>query len=313
MSAEISGLLTNDVRRHAMRKRAYAASRSMTWAETAKRYNSNFEAAREQARPASCSLRIGLRRDTRQHAIPDIKIGHFLSLCDSTGMLQHAVHTVADRAHGYCVDDNARALLLSSALAAVGDAPLSELLTARFAAFIQHAWNPDKRRFRNFMSFDRRWLEDMGSEDSHARTLWALGECARVTPIYSGKSGRPYSSEPLFRSSKGSHRPEPGPSRFWGSTLIVPSVVDDFSAERMRRLLADRLTVYAGTAASEPDGWPWFESVLAYDNARLPQALIQTGLATRDVVLRRSWPAVPSLAHGYSDSAVGLLQAGRIQ
>ena len=74
----------------------------MTWAETAKRYNSNFDAARG-TRPQSCSLRIGLCRTPRSMQYPDIKIGHFLSLCDSTGMLQHAVHTVADRAHGYCV------------------------------------------------------------------------------------------------------------------------------------------------------------------------------------------------------------------
>ena len=109
-----------------------------------------------------------------------MRIGHFLSLCDNTGMLQHAVHSVADRAHGYCVDDNARALLLSSALANSGEAQLlSEIDTTRFAAFVQHAWNPDTRRFRNFMSYDRRWLEESGSEDSHGRTLWALAECAR--------------------------------------------------------------------------------------------------------------------------------------
>ncbi len=96
-------------------------------------------------------------------------------MCDSTGLLQHAVHSIPDRAHGYCVDDNARALLLSVALATFGEARLSEPMTARFAAFIQHAWNPDTRRFRNFMSYDRRWLEPQGSEDSHGRTLWALG------------------------------------------------------------------------------------------------------------------------------------------
>ena len=108
-----------------------------------------------------------------------MRIGHFLSLCDSTGMLQHAVHSVPDRAHGYCVDDNARALLFSSLLTNFGEVQLSRSITARFAAFIQHAWNPDTRRFRNFMSYDRRWLEEQGSEDSHGRTLWALAECAR--------------------------------------------------------------------------------------------------------------------------------------
>jgi hypothetical protein len=108
-----------------------------------------------------------------------MQMGHFLSMCDDTGLFQHAVHSVPDRSHGYCVDDNARALLLACALNDPGEQRLSEVLTARFAAFVQHAWNPDTRRFRNFMGFNRTWLEDSGSEDSHGRTLWALGECAR--------------------------------------------------------------------------------------------------------------------------------------
>src|SRR5436190_12393038 len=118
-----------------------------------------------------------LLRDSR--APPEMRIDHFLSMCDDTGLFQHAVHSVPDRAHGYCVDDNARALLLACALNEPGEHPLSESQTGRFAAFVQHAWNPDTRRFRNFMGFNRTWLEDEGSDDSHGRTLWALGECAR--------------------------------------------------------------------------------------------------------------------------------------
>ena len=108
-----------------------------------------------------------------------MQLGHLLSMCDDTGLFQHAVRSVPDRSHGYCVDDNARALLVACALNASGEQRLPEALTARLAAFVQHAWNPDTKRFRNFMSFDRRWLEDIGSEDSHGRALWALGECAR--------------------------------------------------------------------------------------------------------------------------------------
>jgi hypothetical protein len=180
MSAEIAGLLTNDVRRHSMRTRAYAASRSMTWAQTAERYLVSFQMAREPgAQPAIVLAATPTVSLTEGQEIPELRIGHFLSMCDGTGMLQHAVHSVADRAHGYCVDDNARALLFSSALTRSDEAPLPDTLTARFAAFVQHAWNPNTRRFRNFMSYDRRWLEEAGSEDSHGRTLWAVAECAR--------------------------------------------------------------------------------------------------------------------------------------
>ena len=176
---EIAELLTDDPRRQAMRKRAYAVSRTMTWERTAERYMSVFENARQ-----GHWLKVIARSEKdvlepHSAAAPEMQIGHFLSMCDDTGLFQHAVHSVPDRSHGYCVDDNARALLLACALNNPGEQRLSEVLTARFAAFVQHAWNPDTRRFRNFMGFNRHWLEDSGSEDSHGRTLWALGECAR--------------------------------------------------------------------------------------------------------------------------------------
>jgi len=275
---EISGLLTNDVRRHAMRKRAYAASRSMTWAQTAKRYLAAFETVREPIRPEVVLSLDSIVALTKAAAIPEVRIGHFLSLCDSTGILQHAVYSVPDRAHGYCVDDNARALLFSSALSNSGEAQLSGTITARFAAFIQHAWNPDTRRFRNFQSYDRRWLEESGSEDSHGRSLWALAECAAkdIDP-----SRRRWAAA-LFKTALPVVAEFSSP-RAWAFSLLgldayCTTEVGDPSADGLRKLLADRLM--ALFQASHRKDWLWFEDVLAYDNARLPQALIQTGLAT---------------------------------
>jgi glycosyltransferase involved in cell wall biosynthesis len=278
ISTEIAGLLTNDVCRHSMRKRAYAASRSMTWAQTAKRYLNIFETARENVQP-----RISLPIDAivsgpRGQVIPEIRIGHFLSLCDSTGMLQHAVHSIPDRSHGYCVDDNARALLFSCALLNSSEAQLPEAITTRFAAFIQHAWNPDTHRFRNFMSYDRRWLEESGSEDSHGRTLWALAECAcKDTDL----SRRKWAAA-LFKTALPSVEEFSSP-RAWAFSLLgldayCTLVGGDPFAKRVRIQLADRLMSLF--SATETKDWVWFEDLLAYDNARLPQALIQTGLAT---------------------------------
>ena len=178
---------------------------------------------------------------SKGRALPEIETGHFLSLCDGTGMLQHAVHSVADRAHGYCVDDNARALLFSSALASSGEAQLPETVTARFAAFVQHAWNPDTRRFRNFMSYDRRWLEEPGSEDSHGRTLWALGECAR----HDTDPSRRRWAAALFKTALPVVEEFTSP-RAWAFTLLgldayCGVVAGDLFANRMRGLLADRL------------------------------------------------------------------------
>jgi hypothetical protein len=250
----------------------------MTWEQTAKRYLAVFESAREHARTGILVPIDPIVSESNGHGIPEMRIGHFLSLCDSTGMLQHAVHSVPDRAHGYCVDDNARALLFSSALANSGEAQLSETVTARFAAFIQHAWNPDIRRFRNFMSYDRRWLEESGSEDSHGRTLWALAECARND---ADPSRRRWAAA-LFKTALPIVEEFSSP-RAWAFSLLGLDVYctlvgGDVLANRLRRLLADRLMSLI--SVTETKDWIWFEDLLAYDNARLPQALIQTGLTT---------------------------------
>lgn len=278
ISSEIAGLLRNDVRRHAMRKRAYAASRAMTWPQVAKRYVATFETAIDQRRSILSVARTAHKTRADALALPEIRSEHLLSMCDSTGLMQHAVHSVPDRSHGYCVDDNARALLLAATLAD-GDAPgIPDIVTNRFAAFVQHAWNPDNRRFRNFMSYDRRWLEDTGSEDSHARTLWALAACAKSDPT----EPRARWADALFRAALA---PVDGFSspRSWAFVLLALDIhcrrcSDDSAADRLRRVLADRLmTLFAANVRKD---WVWFESILAYDNARLPEALIRTGADT---------------------------------
>ena len=317
LSTEIAELLTNDVRRDSMRKLAYAASRSMTWVQTAKRYLTALDNESSKTGPgivlpidAAGSVRNG-------HVIPDIKIGHFLSLCDSTGMIQHAVHSVPDRSHGYCTDDNARALLFSSSLASFGEAELSNAVTARFAAFLQHAWNPNTRRFRNFMSYDRRWLEQQGSEDSHGRALWALAECARTDIDPSRRKW----AEALFKMALPVVEDFSSP-RAWAFSLLALDahcilVGGDVLGNRLRRLLADRLVSLI--SVTETKDWVWFEDMLAYDNARIPQALIQTGLTTHtpsyvDVGIRslRWLTALQTTSSGYF-RPVGTDSFGRLR
>ena len=276
---EIARLLIDDDRRAAMRQRAYAGSRSMIWPRIGERYLSVFESVRQHQRPrliARTSSRVPQPRDSQ--ALPAMQIGHFLSLCDDTGLLQHALHCVADRSHGYCIDDNARAMLVACRLNRPGEQPLPDPLTARFAAFIQHAWNRDRQRFRNFLGFDRRWLEDLGSEDCHGRALWALGECVR--------NGRTPSlcrwASSLFVEAMPAAEGFTSP-RAWSFTLMgldayCSVVAEDTDAKRLRQVLADRLMALLA-ACGRPD-WEWFEDSLAYDNARLPQALIVTGGAS---------------------------------
>jgi glycosyltransferase involved in cell wall biosynthesis len=287
MAAEISSLLTNDVRRHAMSERAYTTSRSMTWPQTAGNYVSVFQKACDSDRPGNERSRsvVKINGNGAQHlesvAVPKLRTNHFLSMCDSTGLLQHAVHCVPDRSHGYCVDDNARALLLACSLGNDGAPRLPDKLTMRFAAFIQNAWNPDTRRFRNFMSYDRRWLEPAGSEDSHGRTLWALGVCA-ASDTHPSRRGW---AANLFETAMAAAGAFTSP-RAWAFTLLgldayCATKPGNVGTDRLRRQLADRLV--ALLRVNTIGTWAWFENVLAYDNARLPQALIQTGLATETV------------------------------
>lgn len=205
---------------------------------------------------------------------------YFRAMCDDTGIFQHSVLDTADRAHGYCVDDNARALIASYSLAAEGDDSFAEILGNRFAAFIQHAWNPDQRRFRNFMGFNRNWLEPQGSEDSHGRTLWALGVCSRDDPSALRREWarlllkESYPAMATFRS------PRAWAFAVLGLCALEDKQADDPAAARMCDRLAGQL--FDLLEREEHAGWVWFEDVLAYDNARLPQAVLTVGHARQN-------------------------------
>jgi glycosyltransferase involved in cell wall biosynthesis len=292
MAAEISGLLTDHDRRSRLQRGAYDSSRGMTWARTAQRYLSLFDQV-----PRAKQLSALVLHPRRPSAFiptvrPAVRLEHFHSMCDDTGLFQHALHSVPDRSHGYCIDDNARALLLASTLSEGGDETLSQALTTRFAAFLQHGWNPATRSFRNFMSFERCWLEESGSEDSNGRTLWALGKCAGSDT----NSSRQQWAQSLFVEALPIAEDFRSP-RAWAFTLLgldpyCARFPEDVSANRLRHKLASRL-VAIFEAASSP-GWVWFEDVLAYDNARLSQALILTGRST--------------LTRGYSEAGLKSLR-----
>jgi glycosyltransferase involved in cell wall biosynthesis len=278
IGAEVAGLLTDHPRRESMRERAYAGSRAMTWARTAERYVSLFEGVRIATRPTVRAVPSQSSLPGRSALPPAMQLGHLRLMCDDTGLLQHAIHSTPDRSHGYCVDDNARALMLASALNASGEQPMPDELAGCFAAFVQHAWNPHAQRFRNFMGFDRRWTEEVGSEDSHGRALWALGECARND---SNASRRKWAAA-LFLAALPAAQSFSSP-RSWAFTLLglssyAEAIDIDPGSRELRHQLAERLMSILSSV--ETQEWVWFEKGLSYDNARLPQALIVTGLST---------------------------------
>jgi hypothetical protein len=191
-------------------------------------------------------------------------------------MFQHATHTIPNFAEGYCTDDNARALLLTTLLEQLGhDASTVRRLSTTYAAFLQLAFDRERGRFRNFLGFDRRWLEEVGSDDSHGRALWALGTCV-------GRSQRPDLpawAAPHFELALPAIVETTSP-RAWAFALLgIREYLRRFGGDRLAAQVRETLTarlldIYDRTTT--PD-WPWFEEVLSYDSARLPQALIAGG------------------------------------
>jgi len=276
LAEALAALLQDDTRRHALRKQAYLLGRDMVWPRVAQRYMASFQAARRH--PTSPSIRrlSVRRREDDWLELPAVRLDHLRRLTDSTGILQHAIHSLPDFSHGYCTDDNARALIATVLL---DDLELEheELrgLGETYAAFLQHAFDPATRRFRNFMDYGRRWREEAGSDDSQGRALWALGTCA-------GRSRHPglqaWAAQ-LFELALPGTLDTRSP-RAWAFTLL--GIYEYFRrlsgnrvAAQVRDALTDRLVdIHDRTAA--PD-WPWFEDSLSYANARLPQVLILSG------------------------------------
>ncbi len=174
LANKVVDLLDNESNRHAMRKRAYLFGRDMIWSEVARSYRKTFDRARAERR-YYCPVDFAVKPlDKRPGELPPLKLDHLRNMTDATGMLQHALFTVPNYSEGYTTDDNARALMVGALLEELGHSEAKDL-ASRYLAFVSYAFNPETGRFRNFMDYQRNWLETSGSDDSHGRALWALG------------------------------------------------------------------------------------------------------------------------------------------
>jgi glycosyltransferase involved in cell wall biosynthesis len=271
-------LLENDAKRHAMRKRAYLYSRATTWPKTARAYMESFQRARFERSLHPLATR---REDTAVNAaddLPEVSIAHMLRMTDDTGILQHAIFSVSNSSEGYTTDDNARALIVSTLLdegAKQNDKRECRKLCHRYLAFLWLAFQSDTGKFRNFLGYDRQWLESSGSEDSHGRALWALGNVLGRSQDAGlrGATGR------LFEAAVPAVLTFTSP-RAWAFCILgMQAYLDWFPGDRAiqgaRNALANRLLdIYE---RSHSRTWQWFENSLSYSNARLPQALILAG------------------------------------
>jgi len=271
-------LLDNDGERHAMRKRAYLHSRETIWPKTARKYMASFQRARFER---SLQPRAAQKDDVAANAanyLPALNTDHMLRLTDDTGILQHAIFSVPNTREGYTTDDNARALNVSILLdenPEHADRREYPNLSHRYLSFLWLAFNSDTGRFRNFLGYDRRWLEDDGSDDSHGRALWSLGNVLG----HSRNAGLRGAAGRLFEAAVPATLTFTSP-RAWAFCILgMQAYLDWFPGDRAvqgaRNTLANRLLdIYERSHSAT---WRWFEKSLSYSNARLSQALILAG------------------------------------
>ena len=218
--------------------------------------------------------------------LPELKLNHLHRLTDDTGMLQHSIFTIPNRREGYTTDDNARALIFAVLLGQMEEHqsgmvnPSTATSALCYLAFLEHAFNNAKGRFKNFLRYDRRWNEPVGSEDSHGRSLWALGTVLGRSQDQGlkGAAGR------LFEFSLPAVVEFNSP-RAWAYALLgiqeyLGAYPGDRDGQKMRSALSQRL-LRMYESIRRPN-WKWFENVVAYGNARLPQALLVVGSACSD-------------------------------
>jgi len=265
---EIGALLADDGGRMALAAQVYARGRSTIWPRLAEHAMDEIAAA-VAAEPRRLTPATAARTLT-----PDFQAIERMS--DATGILQHGIYSVPDRRHGYCIDDNARALILASRIVDLAD-DARDKWTTIYASFVQHAWNPETRAFRNFMAFDRSWCEATGSEDSNGRTLWALGVTASEAPQRKHRDWAQSLYDQTAQVALGFGSPRAQAFAILGAAATDAARPGHRLSHDVMARFGDQL-VSLLDAARRPE-WSWFEIVLAYDNARLPEALIRAGIA----------------------------------
>ncbi|MFY8269260.1 MAG: glycosyl transferase family 1, partial [Terrimicrobiaceae bacterium] len=276
IATAVNELLDNETRRHTMRKQAYMMGREMVWSRVAHAYAGVFDEARKKFQTIERRLPARAILGGGYADLPPWRFDHLLRMTDSTGIFQHAIFSVPWFDHGYCSDDNARALLLTVILEELKEyVPEIQRVQSSTAAFLQNAFVDEIGRFRNFMEFDRRWIEEKGSEDSHGRALWALGAVVGRTMRCGLRAWAASLFERALPAVTGFTSP-----RAWAFTIIglheyFRALHGDLLADRERDILSARLLALLQMNA-RPE-WLWCEDIVTYDNPRIPQALILAG------------------------------------
>jgi len=274
----VTRLLANPALMAGMRKRAWKLGREMIWPVVAGRYMESFQRARTRLTVSPRKAFAVRTLENRPYEFPPLKLDHLFRMTDNTGIFQHAIFNVPNYREGYCTDDNARAFILTLLLPEMTSRVAQrdvERLASTYLSYLWDAFDQETKRFRNFMGHNREWLEAVGSEDSHARALWAVG----MALGRSRNDGHRNLCALLFQRGLLVVEQFTSP-RAWAFVLLaMQEYLRSFSGDRIVNQLRDLLTtrlleLFQANSSKE---WQWFEPVATYDNAKLSHAMILSG------------------------------------
>lgn len=275
LSQTIIRLFENDIERHQMRKRAYTHCREMVWKQVGRDYLMLVETVSKERAHRPHLRNPQRKRIGRVEELPEPDLRHLHTLTDDTGLLQYCQHSTPNRRHGYTTDDNGRALVVCGLHSHLYRTNELDSLATCYMSYLAYAFDDQTRRFRNAMSYDRRWLDEIGSEDSHARSLWGLGMMA----AHSQSESLQAMSVNLFQQAVGVAESFEYPRAWAYSLLGIHAYLEryggDATVRRLREELADRL--YRRFQNNASDDWPWCDNEMTYSNATLAHALILSG------------------------------------
>ncbi len=276
IAGQVNDLLSNDVERDAMRKRAYLYCRRMIWPQVAKDYLALFGQVREAW---GGKVAGGARRQPRElemaRELPETDLRHLRILTDDTGLFQHCRYATPDRNHGYCTDDNGRALIATAMhWTQTRDERILPLMQ-KYLSFIAHALDAKTGLFRTFMTYERTWSPGGPSEDAHTRALWGLGMAVAFCPHESLIALATNVFQEALPVVERFTSPRAWALAILGIHAYLRRFSGDTEMRRFRTLLSERLLkAFTGHMT---DDWPWCEETVTYCNAKLPHALLISG------------------------------------
>ena len=218
------------------------------------------------------------------HRLADVSVEHLHTLVDDVAIIQHAHGVIPNRSTGYCVDDAARLAVVALELERRDRDPCWTAILYRAIAFLQAAADDnDNRGMRNFMDYERRWLDKPHIGDHVGRSVWALGEVLSTAWVSGvvGPTGRLLDS--LVSTLDGPVSLHTAAYATLGLARLDSDRLEPRSEHLLARFVDQLEQAFRSTA---DDDWRWFEDDLRYDCARLPHALAIGGarLDRRDAV-----------------------------